>query len=173
MNEQTTKSFSTLGCPEYFHTQTEDNKFLGAWINSGHVPEVNGPDAQEFSEYSPSRHELLLLASHWRKTALDIELDWFYLRTTGSIEIRLEPYANRRLARIAQTIGDDAVNEAIEKVNQEARDHIGEDDWRIFMSGDESEWQKVAEETQKQFDMLDAKRQDESGRDNDSVQSGS
>ena len=149
MNAEAAKSSGELGYPEQFHTEIEDNKGLGAWPGPqkvGSVLEVNGPDAREFSEYSPSHYELEVLARHWQKTALDIELEWFFLATTGSTEIRLGPYARRRLARIAQTIGDDAVDEVIEQVNQEARDRLGEDDWRTFVEGDESARQKLLEE---------------------------
>ena len=149
MTEETAKSSGELSAPEQFHTPTEDNDYLGFWPDPegvGFVSEVNGLDAREFSEYSPSRYELLQLARHWYKIYLDDAIFYLYSATSCSFGDRLSAYARRRVARIVRTIGDDAVDEVIESLNQEARKRIGEDHWRIFVSGDEAEREKLVEE---------------------------
>jgi len=42
----------------------------------GFVEEVYGPGAREIPGFVPNRHELLLLAHHWEKKALGIEMFW-------------------------------------------------------------------------------------------------
>ena len=86
-----------------------------------------------------TRYEMLALARHWRSRILDIELEWFYFQQTGSSEIRVGPYANRRLRRIADVIGEAAVEEVVTEVEEEQRRRMGEEHWRIFTEGTQEE----------------------------------
>ncbi len=141
-----------LGLREHRSAATEDNKDLGAWCGRGStmgfVDEVNGPRAEECQEYNPSRFELHLLAHHWAEVILDYEIDWFLHAISGSTSIRRRPYAQRRLARIEEIIGADAMNKIVKQLEEEARGRIGEEKWQIFQSGDDQEGERVREEVE-------------------------
>lgn len=141
-----------LGLREHCSAATEDNTNLGAWCGRGStmgfVDEVNGPRAEECQEYNPSRFELQLLARHWAEVILNYEIDWFLHATSGSTSIRRKPYAQRRLARIEEIIGADAINKIVEQLEEEARGRIGEEKWQIFQLGDDQEWERVREEVE-------------------------
>ena len=75
----------------------------------GHVENVNGDGAREVPEYIPTRSELLELLKYWESEYLRTRY-WLYATAqTGSTEIRLIPYARRRVDRIVELLGDDAV----------------------------------------------------------------
>ena len=107
------------------------------------VDAVNGPGPEEFKQYDPTRCELLLLARHWAEVNLGIQLDWYLYGQTGSTEIRLGPFANRRLDSIAEAIGDAAVHEVVTEIENEARERMGDELWEIFINGDEEQWDAV------------------------------
>lgn len=54
-----------------------DNDLLGAirgrGVCTGFVDEVNGPGAEEFPAFVPTRNELLQLVKYWAKIAVDID----------------------------------------------------------------------------------------------------
>ena len=114
----------------------------------GLVDEVNGPGAEECQEYNPSRFELELLARHWAEVILGYEIDWFLYATSDSTSIRREPYAQRRLARIEDIIGADAITKIFEQLREEARAQLGEEEWQIFLNGNDEEWARVRQKVQ-------------------------
>jgi hypothetical protein len=93
-----------------------DNDLLGAirgrGVCTGFVDEVNGPGAEECSAFVPTRNELLQLVKYWAKIAIDIDYFWFCYEQSGSREIRLEPFAWRRINRIAALLGNEVVAKA-------------------------------------------------------------
>lgn len=72
----------------------------------GFVEEVNGPGAQEIPGFVPTRQALLLLAHHWEKKAIGIEMFCFTYGQVGSSDMRIQPYARRRVNRIMDLLGD-------------------------------------------------------------------
>ncbi len=141
-----------LGLEEHCNADTEDNKHLGAWCGHGYtmgyVDDVNGPGAEECHEYNPTRFELELLARHWAEVILDYEIDWFLYATSCSTSIRREPYAQRRLARIEELIGTDAIKQIFDQLREEARERLGDEEWQIFLNGDDEEWDRVRQKVQ-------------------------
>jgi len=141
-----------LGLREHRSAATEDNKDLGAWcgrrLTMGLVDDVNGPGAEECQEYDPSRFEIELLARHWAEVILDYEIDWFLYATSCSTSIRREPYAQRRLARIEELIGTDAIKQIFDQLREEARERLGDEEWQIFLNGDDEEWDRVRQKVQ-------------------------
>jgi hypothetical protein len=128
----------------------EGNEYLGAMrcgtFSIGYVEEVNGTGAQEVQEFLPTRHELLQLVKYWARVDVDIEYFYFCCQQSGSTEMRRSTFARRRLARIADLLGDEAVDQAIE----EAFADYGKDQdprvWNIFLNGTEEERKALREE---------------------------
>lgn len=99
----------------------------------GHVDEVNGPGALAVPTFVPSRHELIVLLKHWSKVVLDIRYEWFIFEQVGSAEMRLEPFANRGVNRIADALNDeDLVRKTLDEVHEgfaRSQDPLA---WRVF-----------------------------------------
>ena len=68
---------------------------------------------------------------------LTINFDWFYYRQTGSSEIRVEPYAYRRLARIERILGADAVESLEREVMSQHAAKVEPWLWKMFVEGEE------------------------------------
>jgi hypothetical protein len=79
-----------------------------------YVDAVNGGAAQETPEFVPTRHELIQLARYWHRRCLDNK--WSFIAgPSASAEIRVGPYAERRIARIKELVGKEEVDDAIEE----------------------------------------------------------
>lgn len=100
-----------------------DNEYLEPWgsrgLIIGYVDEVNGDGAQEIPGFVVTRHELIELVKYWTKRAIDIQYFWFCHEQVGSTDMRVEPFARRRVTRIARLIGQDEAAEAIEQAYEE------------------------------------------------------
>ena len=116
-------------------------------FRTGYLDEIHGDGGAECTAYSPTQHELLVIARHWLRRRLDIRLDWFYFQRSSSSGIRLEPYASKRLSRIAGVIGKAAVEEVVTEVEEEQRRRMGEEDWRVFVEGTDEERNAIVEKT--------------------------
>jgi hypothetical protein len=133
-----------------------DNDCLGEFAGFiGHVDEVNGSGALEIPAFVPTRGELLQLVRYWYERILDIQWFWYMYGQTGSMEIRLEPFAHRRISRIADLIGQKAVDEVVEKTTEEFRKGIDAETWRIFTDGTREEREEYAD----QIDREDYRRE--------------
>jgi hypothetical protein len=124
------------------------------------VDEVKAPEAEEVLAYPLTRDELLVLARHWAKEDLDLQLFFFFTGCTGGIECRTMAYAGHRLRRIADLLGLDAVQRAVAEVEEEARRDIGDEEWRGFTGGTEEAWDRAIERTEQDHAYLDRKRED-------------
>lgn len=85
----------------------------------GYVPAVNGEEAVLVEDFQPTRHELGVLARHYLDEACSIEFEWRCSRQSGSYEIRMLPFAQRRLAAIREAIGEDVFGTAVADVERE------------------------------------------------------
>ncbi len=101
----------------------------------GCVDEVNGKSAEEIPAFVPTRHELIQLVKYWIKEVLDLDFWWFLSQTTGSTEIRVRPFAIRRINRIADAVGDDQVRKAVRDVTDEYAQKASRDEWIVFQYG--------------------------------------
>lgn len=104
---------------------------LGPRVYIGHVDEVNGNGAREFPAFVPTRFELLQLLEFWEDTFLERTFFVFTTRQVGSTDTRLCPFAERRINRIIELLGDDAV-ETIAAVRKRFGQKIGSLKWRQF-----------------------------------------
>ena len=112
-------------------TVNADNVDLQPWGCVGFDDIVNGPGAREVPDFLPTRTELLELAKYWELISLDTEYFVFATGQTGSTEIRLIPYAERRVARIVELLGDDAVK-AVREVRNEFAKRVTTPTWEDF-----------------------------------------
>lgn len=133
--------------------QNSDNDYLfprgheGCVI--GYVDEVNGEGAEEVTGFKPTRHELLQLVKYWYGRLLDINWSYFVYAQTGSTEIRLGPFAQRRVNRAAAVIGEDAVGKAIEEVRNDFKAKVDARLWEIFENGNLKQWEAVRDEIER------------------------
>lgn len=117
----------------------------------GYDEDIHGAGGTAVADFEPTKHELSIVARHWIRELLEINIFWFLYSTTGSREIRIGPYASRRLDRIADAIGDDAVNEIDRQEKDIARRRLGDRYWHIFEHGTPDEWDQVAQEVADQM----------------------
>jgi len=134
----------------------EDNEALGyvdlgAFV-MGSVYSVNGDGAELIPAFVPTRHELEELGEYWMRRLQNIEVDYFFTGQTGSTEIRIPPFATRRLCRIENAIGADSMKEIVDRVERESRAKLGKRLWRIFVDGTKEERDAVVEETYRKLD---------------------
>ena len=100
------------------------------------MPEVNGDEAREIPEFTPTRHELLELVKYWTREATETRFFCWANQQSGSTEIRLIPFASRRVGRIAELIGEDEVNQAVDTVIATIGEEHGNDEyWTTFQAG--------------------------------------
>jgi hypothetical protein len=131
-------------------TPNSDNSSLGQYTNGaftvGSVDEVNGRGAQEVPAFIPTRNELVELAKYWAKVAIEAEFFGFIYACSGSTEIRLIPFAWRRVDRIADCVGEDEVGNAVEEVYEELAKTRDVRTWQIFRNGTPEERQAIQDE---------------------------
>ena len=92
----------------------------------------------------PTREELFHLARYWAIARLDYDMAWFYHRQSAT---GARHRASLRLIWLAKVLGEDEVRRAVDEINAECRSQVGEDHWRIFTTGPQEEWDRVANET--------------------------
>jgi hypothetical protein len=103
----------------------------------GVVDEVNGKGALEENGFVPTRHELSILARYWLEKVLTMQFDCFLYAESGSTESRVLPYANRRLRRIEQILGADAIETLDREVMSQREAKVEPWLWKMFVEGKE------------------------------------
>ena len=112
----------------------------------GCVDEVNGAGAVEVDGYVPTRHEVLQLVKYWYRRFLENRWDYFVYGGEGSTEIRVNPFARRRIARAYAAIGKEAADQAIEEAHEDTMRVIEEWLNEIFENGTREQWDEVGVE---------------------------
>jgi len=79
----------------------------------GSVDAINDQDGEEM-EFPVTRHELRAPAAYWWTERLDHDFDWFVYQQTGSSEWRWSAYITRRLSRLGQILGEEAMEDAFD-----------------------------------------------------------
>jgi hypothetical protein len=108
----------------------------------GDVGPINGEDGKEVSEFVPTLHELKQLASYWMHERIDHDFEWFAYQQTGSSEWRWSVFISRRLDRLAEILGEEAMKEVRKNAVASYRKRypsINDEDWRVFTAGAEQE----------------------------------
>jgi hypothetical protein len=146
-----------------------DNDFLGyrRTDRDGHVPigyadEVNGELAEEMP-FMPTKYELLMLVKHWTKVELDNEFGEFFLfpdQARGS-SMRRSAFANRRITRIEELLGPQAVEKAAADALESFGQQQDRDAWQVFLYGSEQEQEAFQERFRRERNALESKNKTE------------
>jgi hypothetical protein len=112
-------------------------------------------EEEEEIPFMPTRHELLQLAVYWVRHVLDIEWSVFLLGqwAIGSSSIRA--FAFRRIDRIAEVLGEDAVSKVIETTRSEFGQECDPRYWRIATEATPEEKEALREEIRASMDEED------------------
>jgi len=108
----------------------------------GGVDAINGEDGKEVPEFAATRHELKQLTEYWALERIEHDFDWFVMQTSGSSEWRWSTYVNRRLDRLSQVLGSEAMSKVHQQAVQAFRKRypkISDADWRVFTEGTQEE----------------------------------
>jgi hypothetical protein len=132
-----------------------DSEGLGFWGNQGftvgYVDEVNGPNSVEMPDFMPTRYELIQLAKYWATIVIDLRFDYFLYGQTGSSEYRRSVFAKRRIARIAEILGQEEVNKMIDHAYEEYGKNQNARAWSIFLNGTPEEQEAFQDEIQQRI----------------------
>jgi hypothetical protein len=128
-----------------------DSEGLGCWGDNrfvvGYVDEVNGPGSVEVAGFAATRHELMQLVKYWSDLAIDLQFSWFIDQSVGSSETRLEPFAWRRISRIADVLGNDLVSAAVQQAYEEYGRGCDPRAWHVFRNGTPEEREAFLQES--------------------------
>lgn len=107
----------------------------------GSVDEINGTRGEEVPEFVATRHELERLAAYWWTERIEHDFDCFVCQQTGSSEWRRSVYIARRLNRLGQILGGEAMDKAFDDAAARWRKlyKISDEDWRVFAEGTDEE----------------------------------
>jgi hypothetical protein len=108
----------------------------------GSVDAISGEGGEEMPEFVATRHELKELAEYWASERIEHDFDWFLYQSTGSSEWRWSAYINRRLNRLGEILGEEAMRSVWEAAIGSFRKHrpkITDEDWHIFTEGTDEE----------------------------------
>jgi hypothetical protein len=132
-----------------------DSEGLGFWgdrgFTIGYVDEVNGPNSAGMPEFVPTRYELIQLVKYWATIVIDLRFDYFLYTQTGGSEYRLSAFANRRVARIAEILGEEEINKVIDQAYEEYGKEQGPRAWSIFLNGTPEEREAFQKEVQQEI----------------------
>ena len=84
----------------------------------GAVGEIHGKDGV-LTDFKPTRFELKKIAKWYLKRAKEIEILSRVHGQSGSYEARMRPFALARVDRIEKHIGEEAIDEIRERIDQE------------------------------------------------------
>lgn len=112
----------------------------GGGLIIGSLDAINGKDGEEV-EFPITRHELRALAAYWWTERIDHDFDWFVYQQTGSSEWRWSAYIARRLNRLGQILGEEAMDKAFDDASARWRKlyKISDEDWKVFTQGTSEE----------------------------------
>ena len=168
MSEEQQRSKKTINYVEGLRASVgtnRDTKGLGSMKVGpsivGCVDPINGEDGNEFPDFVPTRHELKQLALYWMHERIDHDFDYFCYQQTGSSEWRWSVYISRRLDRLAEILGEEAMQQVRKGAVESYRKgyaKITDEDWRVFTTGNEKEqdawrtklWEEMCREAQRE-----------------------
>jgi hypothetical protein len=142
-----------------------DTKGLGAMrvgrCTVGSIDPINGEDGKEKPDFVPTLHELKQLASYWIDERIDHDFDWFAYQQTGSSEWRWSVFISRRLDRLTEILGEEAMQQVRKDAVASYRKRypsINDEDWRVFTIGTDEEqeawrtklWKEMSSGTQQE-----------------------
>jgi len=126
-------------------------------IDTVYVEEVNGPLAVEVQDFVPTRHELIQLVMYWAEQLIEVQYDGFMIGPGFSIDPCLDAFPRKRISRIAEVLGEEAVRQAIDQVYAEIGEKPDHFLWEDFLNGNREQWDEVLEETHKALEETQEK----------------
>ena len=108
----------------------------------GNVDAISGEGGNEAPEFVATRHELGNLAEYWMLEGIKHDFDLFVYQSSGSSEWRWSVYIDRRLSRLREILGSEAIQNIQKDAIASFRKRyptITEEDWRVFTEGTEQE----------------------------------
>ena len=123
-----------------------DNHDLGPWeeLPIGDVPEVNGLWAVEMHQFVPTCAELLAIAKHWARVAIErTYVEW--ANATNTDDWRRIYFAWRRVYRVRALIGevvDGVIDNKIKEFYEEQGRSWDPETWQEFLRKIDREAQK-------------------------------
>jgi len=139
---------------------SSDSEGLGSWGVSGfvvgYVAEVNGPEACEIPEFTPTKHEVIQTAKYWYERMLAINIFYFTVGQAGSTEWRVNRYADRRIGRAAEILTEEELNELLADVERDFKEKrkISDEDWNIFKNGSQEEWAAHQDQVYQELELM-------------------
>jgi hypothetical protein len=124
---------------------------------SGSVPAPNGKGCDEFP-FLPTRHELQQLVRYWARRILEVDWFQFIYGFSDPISWRDKALARRRIASIAEVLGDTAVRQEIEYVRHRFSLLCDQRYWVIFNSGTKEEKERVCAQVDHEMMEWEARR---------------
>ena len=144
---------------------------VGRGFTIGFLADICGEGGKEIPDFAVTRYELLALVRFWARKSLGIQWEERVMGQTGSYEWRMRTYAGRRIENIADLIGDEPVNEAIEEAREEFGKKRDPYAWWVFCHGGEEDWEVLDKITMSMMDEATAGvREQIQSRDNDPKQ---
>lgn len=105
----------------------------------------------EVPNFVSTRKELLQIVRYWVKELLELEFVHFRLQISGGVEMLFRAFVEKRIARIANLLGDDAVNQAKEEAFQEFGEDQDPREWNVFLKGSAEERRALQEEIERKM----------------------
>jgi len=122
-----------------------DNEYLGGPLVD-HLTTITGQGGTEVPEFIPTRHELLQLVKYWEREDLFYKWRNFVTSSDGDADYVIAAFSSRRIARIAELLGEEEVKRAIDEAREEFSRRLDPRRWDIFLHGDKEQWRPVQEE---------------------------
>jgi hypothetical protein len=117
----------------------EDNQGLqplvGGGSRIGYVDEVNGAGADEMPAFVPTRHELTELLKYWEQVWVDNQFFMCWTQHSGGTERRQTAFADRRIGRIADVLGEDTTQAITYDVREKFGRTCDRRIWNCFRKG--------------------------------------
>ena len=89
--------------------------------------------------FVPTPNELALLVNHWATEAINHRYFIFFGQCFGSSDIRFIDSCSKRVDEIAEVLGDEATDAAVEYAYQQAAKNFDRNHWIVFRYGTREE----------------------------------
>ena len=112
-------------------------------IMFGYVPEIHGPGGESFSQFVPTRNELLELLRHYEREQHELAWWWFVQDSQSSSEIHMADHVLDRLDELRSLLGHEDATRVWEEMQQEFEEETDPEAWEAFRSrspGERAEW---------------------------------
>ena len=83
--------------------------------------------------------------------SIGIRFGWFISQCGGSSETRWEAFSSRRIARIAEVLGNDETSAAVKQAYAEYAKNIDPRIWNVFLDGTPEEYSALQKEFEREI----------------------